>query len=94
VRGVRWAAAWLLPGIGDPGTLRAARGRQGLLAGAVAGGACGLALTSFLLLAVIVMVLGPLLGAAGGILGGYLAADHPRTSLPGRSRAAGLLARF
>jgi hypothetical protein len=94
------AAAWLLPGTGDPGDpgdpgkLRAARGRQGLLAGAVTGGACGLALTSFLLLAVIVMVIGPLLGAAGGILGGYLAADHPRTSLPGRSRAAGLLARF
>ena len=36
------AAAWLLSGTGDPQELRAARIRQGLLAGSVAGAACGL----------------------------------------------------
>jgi hypothetical protein len=88
------AAARLLPGTGDPQELRAARGRQGLLAGAVAGAVCGLLLTNFFVVAVVMMVLGPLVGAGGGAFGGMIAADHPPRSQPARSRAAGLFARF
>jgi hypothetical protein len=80
------AAAWLLPGTGDPQELRAALIRQGLLAGSVAGAACGLLLTYLFVTAVFMMVTGPLLGAAGGALG----ADHPRRSRPARSWSAGL----
>jgi len=88
------AAAWLLPGTGDPQELRAARGRQGLLAGAVAGAVCGLLLTNLFVVAVVFMVIGPLVGAGGGAFGGFVAADHPRRSQPDRSWAAGLLVRF
>ena len=84
------AAAWLLPGTGDPQELREARIRQGLLAGSVAGAACGLLLTNFFVVAVFMMVIGPLFGAAGGAVGGAVAADHPRTPRPARSWAAGL----
>jgi hypothetical protein len=84
------AAAWLLPGTGDPPELRAARIRQGLLAGSVAGAACGLLATNFSVMAVFMMVTGPLVGAAGGALGGAVAADHPRRSRPARSWSAGL----
>jgi hypothetical protein len=84
------AAAWLLPGTGDPQELREARIRQGLLAGSMAGAACGLLLTYFFVLAVFMMVMGPLAGAAGGALGGAVAADHPRRPRPARSWSAGL----
>ncbi len=88
------AAAWRLPGTGDPQELRAARGRQGLLAGAVAGAVCGLLLTNLFVIAVVMMVIGPLVGAGGGAFGGFVAADHPLTSRPDRSWAAGLFVRF
>jgi hypothetical protein len=88
------AAAWLLPGTGDPQELREARIRQGLLAGSVAGAACGMLLTNFFVVAVFMMVIGPLLGAGGGALGGITAADHPRRPRPVRSWAAGLFVRF
>lgn len=88
------AAAWLLPGTGDPEELRTARGMQGLLAGSVAGAVCGLLLTNFVVVAVVMMVIGPLVGAAGGAVGGAVAADHPRRSRPARSWAAGLFVRF
>ena len=84
------AAAWLLSDTGDPQELRAARIRQGLLAGSVAGAACGLLLTNFFVVAVFMMVIGPLLGAAGGVVGGAVAADHPRRPRPARSWSAGL----
>jgi hypothetical protein len=87
-------AAWLMPGTGDPEELRMARGGRGLLAGSVAGAACGLLLTNFFVVAVVMMVLGPLLGAGGGAFGGMIAADHPPRSQPARSWAAGLFARF
>ena len=82
-------AAWLLPGTGDPQELRVARGRQGLLAGSVAGAVCGLLLTNLFVVAVFMMVLGPLVGAGGGALGGFAVADHPPRSQPARSWAAG-----
>jgi hypothetical protein len=88
------AAAWLLPGTGDPQELWAARGRQGLLAGAVAGCVCGLLLTNLFVVAVFMMVLGPLVGAGGGAIGGFAVADHPPRSQPARSWAAGLFVRF
>jgi hypothetical protein len=88
------AAAWLLPGTGDPEELRTARGRQGLLAGSVTGAVCGLLLTNLFVVAVVMMVIGPLLGAGGGAIGGLIAAAHPRRSQPARSWAAGLFARF
>jgi hypothetical protein len=88
------AAAWLLSGTGDPEELRAARGRQGLLAGSVAGAVCGLLLTSLFVVAIAMMVIGPPLGAGGGAIGGLIAADHPRRSQPARSWAAGLFTRF
>ena len=84
------AAAWRLSGTEDPQELREARIRQGLLAGSVAGAACGLLLTNFFVVAVFMMVIGPLLGAAGGALGGAVAADHPRRPRPARSWSAGL----
>jgi len=88
------AAAWLLSGTGDPQELRMARGRQGMLAGTVAGAVCGLVLTNFIVVAVFMLVAGPLLGVAGGAAGGIAAADHPLRSLPVRSWAAGLFVRF
>lgn len=42
--------------------MRKARLRQGLLAGTVAGAACGLLLTSFFVVAVFMMIAGPLRG--------------------------------
>jgi hypothetical protein len=84
------AAAWRLSGTGDPQELRAARIRQGLLTGSVAGAACGLLATNFSVVAVFMMVIGPLVGAAGGALGGAVAADHPRRPRPARSWSAGL----
>ncbi len=88
------AAAWLLPATGDPQELRAARGRQGLLAGSVAGAVCGLLLTNLFVVAVFMMVIGPLVGAGGGAFGGFVAADHPLRPRPARSWAAGLFVRF
>jgi len=85
------AAAWLLSGTGNPQELRAARVRQGLLAGAVTGAVCGLLLTNFFALAGLVMLgMGPLAGLGGGALGGAVAADHPRQARPGRITDAGL----
>ena len=84
------AAAWLLPGTGDPQELREARTRQGLLAGLVAGAACGMLLTSFFVVAAFMLILGPLLGAGGGALGSAVAADRPHRSRPPRSWSAGL----
>jgi hypothetical protein len=88
------AAAWLLPRTGDPQQLWAARGRQGALAGAVAGAVCGLLLTNLFVVAVFMMVIGPLIGAGGGVIGGLFVADHPPTSRPARSWAAGLFVRL
>ena len=88
------AAVWRLPGTGDPETLRVARVRQGLLAGAVTGAACGMLLTGLFVVAVFVMVIGPVLGAMGGSLGGLLAADHPLRPRLARNWAAGLFARL
>jgi hypothetical protein len=88
------AAAWLLPGTGDPQELWAARGLQGLLAGSVAGAVCGLLLTNLFVVAVFMMVIGPLFGAGGGAIGGFAVADHPPRSQPDRSWAAGLFVRF
>jgi hypothetical protein len=88
------AAAWLLPGTGDPQELWAARGRQGLLAGSVAGAVCGLLLTNLFVVAVFMMVIGPLVGAGGGAIGGFAVADHPPRSQADRSWAAGLFVRF
>jgi hypothetical protein len=85
------AAARRLPATGDPQELRAARVRQGLLAGALAGAVCGLLLTNFYALAgVVMMVVGPLAGLGGGAAGGAIAADHPREARPDRIRDAGL----
>jgi high-affinity Fe2+/Pb2+ permease len=85
------AAAWRLSATGDPQDLRAARVRQGLLAGAVTGAVCGLLLTNFSILAgMVMMVLGPLTGLGGGALGGALSADHPRQARHDHSWAAGL----
>jgi len=85
------AAAGRLSGIEDPQELRAARIRQGLLAGSVAGVVCGLLLTDFFALAgVVMMVMGPLAGLGGGAFGGAIAADHPREARPDRIRDAGL----
>jgi hypothetical protein len=86
------AAAWLMSGEGDPEELRAARIRQGMLAGAVAGAVCGLMLTLFFVLAVFLMVLGPLAGAVAGAAGSLLADAHPRRPRLGGSRATGLFA--
>jgi hypothetical protein len=88
------AAAWLLPGTGDPEKVRVARGLQGLLAGSVAGAVCGLLLTNFYVVAVVMMIIGPVIGAAGGTVGGFAAADHPLRSRPARSWAAGVFVRF
>jgi hypothetical protein len=88
------AAVWRLPGTGDPETLRVARVRQGLLAGAVTGAACGMLLTGLFVVAVVIMVIGPVLGAMGGSLGGLLAADHPLRPRLARNWAAGLFARL
>ncbi len=88
------AAAWLLPGTGDPEQVRVARTHQGLLAGSVAGAVCGLLLTNLFVVAVFMMIAGPLLGAGGGAIGGAAAADHPPRSLSVRSWAAGLFVRF
>ena len=84
------AAAWTVPDIENLEELREARVRQGLLAGLVAGAACGMLLTSFFVVAVFMMVLGPLLGAGGGAIGGAVAAEHPRRPRPARSWSAGL----
>jgi hypothetical protein len=85
------ATAWLVPGTGDPQELRAARVRQGLLAGAVTGAVCGLLLTNFFVVAGMVMMgIGPLAGLGGGALGGAVAADHPREARPDRIRDLGL----
>jgi hypothetical protein len=89
------AAARLLPGTGDlqdPQELRAARIRQGWLAGVIAGAVCGLLLTVLFPLAVFVMVIGPLFGALFGATGGAVAADHPRRPRPDGSWAGGLFA--
>jgi hypothetical protein len=87
------AASWLQPGTGDPGELREARIRQGLLAGTASGAVAGLVLTNFGAIAVFMMVLGPLFGAFGGALGGAVAAYHPRRPRPVRSWAGGLFVR-
>jgi hypothetical protein len=87
------AAAWLLPGAGDPEKARLARGVQGLLAGSVAGAVCGLLLTNFFVVAVVMMIIRPVVGAAGGTVGGFAAADHPLRSRPARSWAAGVFVR-
>ena len=84
------AASWLLPDTGDPKDLRDTRIRQGLIAGVVAGAACGVVLTYFSVVAMFMMVLGPMAGALAGVVGGAVAADHPRRPLPDGSRAAGL----
>ncbi len=84
------AAAWLLSGTDDPQELRAARIRQGLLAGAVAGAVAGILLTLIFVLAFFMLVVGPLAGAATGAVAGAFAAEHPRRSRPDGSRAAGL----
>jgi hypothetical protein len=84
------AAAWLLSGAGDPQELRAARIRQGILAGVVAGAVGGVVLTLFGAVAVFMMIIGPVAGAAAGAAGGTIAADHPRRPRPDVSRAAGL----
>jgi hypothetical protein len=88
------AAVWRLPRTGDPETLRTAQTRQGVLAGAVAGAACGMLLTGLFVIAVFLMVLGPALGGLGGSLGGFLAADHPLRPRLARNWAAGLFARL
>ena len=88
------AAAWLLPGTGDPEKVRVARGLQGLLAGSVAGAVCGLLLTNFYVIAVIMMIIGPVVGAVGGAVGGFVAAVHPLRSRPARSWDAGVFVRF
>ncbi len=84
------AAAWRLSGIEDPQELRAARIRQGLLAGSVAGVVCGLLLTDLFVVGVVMMVIGPLAGLGGGVFGGAIAADHPREARPDRIRDVGL----
>jgi hypothetical protein len=88
------AAVWRLPGTGDPETLRAAQTRQGLLAGAVTGAACGMMLTGLFVTAVFFLVIGPALGAMSGYAGGLLAADHPLRPRLARNWAAGLFARL
>jgi hypothetical protein len=88
------AAVWRLPGTGDPPALRAAQTRQGLLAGAVTGAACGMMLTGLFMTAVFFMIIGPALGAMGGAVGALLAADHPLRPRLARNWAAGLFARL
>jgi len=87
------AAVGRLPRTGDPGTLRAAQTRQGLLAGTVTGAVCGMLLTGLFVTAVFFMILGPMFGAMGGYVGGLLAADHPLRPRLARNWAAGLFAR-
>jgi hypothetical protein len=70
--------------------VRAARVRQGLIAGVTAGAVGGLLLTNIAIWAMFAMVIGPLLGLVGGMLGGGIAADHPRRPQPNGFRAAGL----
>lgn len=84
------AAAWLVTGIENPDELRAARIRQGILAGATAGAVGGLVPTVIFLILGAMMVLGPLAGIAGGTLGAAIAADRWLKSPPDSSIAAGL----
>ena len=86
------AAASLVTGIEDPDELRAARIRQGTLAGATAGAVGGLASSAIFLILGAMMVAGPLVGMAGGALGAAIAADHRLKSRPARSIPAGQFA--
>jgi hypothetical protein len=88
------AAAWLVPETAGSRELRAARIRQGALAGALAGAGCGVVLTYVDVVAVFMMLAGPLAGALAGAAGGAFAADHPRIPRPDGSRAAGLFVAF
>ena len=65
-------------GIQDPRELRAARVRQGLIAGMVAGAIGGIVATLISVTLLLMMGLGPLCGLLGGVLGGVIAADYPR----------------
>jgi len=83
-------SAWLLPDTAEPGDLREACIRQGLLAGTVAGAAGALLLTNLSLFLFFMMVIGPLAGLVGGALGGAFAAMHPLKRGPDGARAWGL----
>ena len=83
-------AAWAVPDAADREYLRVTRMRQGSLAGAVAGGVCGLVLTYFSVVAVFMMLVGPMLGAAAGVAAGALAAQYPIRPRLDDSWAAGL----
>ncbi len=83
-------SAWLLPDTAEPGDLREACIRQGLLAGTVAGAAGALLLTNLSLFLFFMMVIGPPAGLVGGALGGAFAAMHPLKRGPDGARAWGL----
>jgi hypothetical protein len=70
------AAARLVTGIEDPDELRAARVRQGALAGATAGAVGTLVPTAIFLVFGVMMPVGPLVGIVGGVLGAAIAADR------------------
>ncbi len=72
------AAAWLMDGAGSDDQTRAARIRQGMYAGIVAGAIGGLLCTFTFLFFVYLIVAGPLIGALGGQVGAALAADNLR----------------
>ena len=74
-------AARLVPEAGNADELRAARTRQGALAGAIAGTIGGLAAAAFSLILGEMMVLGLLAGLAGGVLGASITAEHLARSM-------------
>jgi hypothetical protein len=86
------ASGWLVAGDEEPQQLREARIRQGQLAGAAVGAACGLTLTVIFIGLGLMLVIGPLLGLAGGTAGAAIAALHPRWFRPARAQTAAEMA--
>ena len=74
----------------DPGRLRSARIRQGMLAGLTSGAAAGMVLTLGPVGLGLLMVTGPAAGLAGGIAGAAFGADHLGRPRPGGNRGAGV----
>ena len=77
------AAAWLGVSGGTAHNRRAARIRQGVLAGLVSGSACGLLVPLLAPVLLFMLVAAPVVGLAGGALGAAIAADHPRARRSG-----------
>jgi hypothetical protein len=80
-------AARLVTEAGNPDELRAARVRQGALAGAIAGATGGLVAAAFSIILGEMMVLGLLAGLAGGLAGASITAGRPARSIAAGSPA-------